>query len=178
MTEDLNQDLFHDEDFMADDWFNLFVFNMNYCKHKCVNRFSSNFGTVVTACDQPNYCAGAVCLESGSPVSEKLMTDIRGVDLVLKELQAKFDSKFYATTIVSLLSQRLIHNSFEEFTGEVCPIKNLRYLDYDFDGDEILSYMYKILRTHSTDFLNKWSSALNKLEEFNKVPSNLIGRGR
>jgi len=175
---DLNKDIFRDDDFMAEDWFNLFAFNLNYCNHICINRGCDSYGMEVQVCDKPYYCVDATCIGTDSSVRETLMNDIRGIDFIVKELRSRFDSKFYATTIVSLLSQKLIHNSFEEFTGEECPIKNLRYLDYDFDGEEIMSYMYKILRTHSTEFLNKWSNVLNKLEQFNNTSSRLVGRGR
>jgi len=173
--DDIHEDLFHEENFMADDWFNLFVFNLNYCRHLCINDDCTHYNQITMMCDQPAYCIEAVCLdESDVTVQERLLEDVRGIDLIMNELSSRFDSKFYASTIVSMLPQQLIHNSFELTTGEECPIKSLRYLDFDFDGEEIITYMYKILRTHSTEFLTKWSGALKRLEDFTKSTSILL----
>jgi hypothetical protein len=170
----LHEDLFHMEDFMADDWFNLFVFNVNYCKHLCINEECQYFNTLTMTCDQPMYCIDAVSVDGKTTVRERLLEEIRGIDLITYELRSKFDSKFYASTIVSMLPAKVIHQSFEEITGEECPIKSLRYFDFDFDGEEILTYMFKILQTHSTEFLTKWSRALDKLEDFTKSASALL----
>jgi hypothetical protein len=140
-VHDVHKDLFYDKEFMANDWFNLFVFNVN----------------------------------NGD--EQQLKKEIIGIDIILHELSARFDSKFYATTIVSALSQERIYRSFETTTGEECPIKSLRYLDINFDGEEILTYMYKILHTHSTEFLTKWRSALDKLEHFSKSSHETVERG-
>ncbi len=129
---DVEKDLFQDKEFMADNWFNLFVFNLDDCQ------------------------------------KEQLMCEIKFIDYLTYLLKDKFDSKFYATTIVYTLPQEIIHKSFEDFTGEVCPIKSLRCLGYEFTGEEIMEYMYKILQTHSTQFLQNWSRVLNKLELFTK----------
>jgi len=177
-VDELHDDLFHEEDFMSDDWFNLFVFNVNYCKHLCINEDCINYNMITMQCDEPTYCLEAVCLgEESTSVHNQLMKDIRGIDLISHELIDKFDSKFYATTIVSMMDPQIIHQSFEYVTGEDCPIKSLRHLDFDFDGEEILTYMYKILKTHSTEFLTKWSNTLEKLEVFSKSSSILQGEG-
>lgn len=172
-VDDLHKDLFHDEEFMADDWFNLFVFNLNYCKHLCINPECSKYNQLTMSCEQSTYCADAVCHGGKTLVKDKLHKEIRGIDLILHELRSKFDSKFYASTIVSMLPAKVIHKSFEMVSGEECPIKSLRYLDFDFDGEEILMYMYKILKTHSSEFLNKWNLALKKLKDFSKSTSML-----
>jgi hypothetical protein len=172
-TKDLHQDLFYEKDFMADNWFNLFAFNLNYCKHICVNPDCENYNKATVLCSSDNYCKDVKCLATPDvTVEEMLMMEIHGVNLILHELSAKFDSKFYASTLVSMMPIKLIHRTFEEATGEECPIKSLRYLDFDFDGEEILTYMYKILKTHSTEFLQKWDSALKKLEKLSSKASS------
>lgn len=172
--EDVHLDLFHNINFMSEDWFNLFVFNLNYCEHICINEACEHYNTKTMSCNQLTYCLEAICCDEEIPVREQLMLEIRGVDLIMRELRSRFDSKYFAATIVSMLPQSVIHRAFEEFTGEECPIKSLRYLDYDFDGEEILLYLYKIIKTHSTEFLSQWKQTLNKLETFSKRSSLLL----
>lgn len=169
----LNHDLFGEEGFMSDNWFNLFVFNLNYANHICINTNSEHYNTETVTCKQPTYCIDAVCLDGKTLVKDKFLSEIKSIDSVLNEIGCRFDSKFYASTIVSMLPEEVIHQSFETMTGQECPIKSLRYLDFDFDGEEILTYMYKILKTHSTEFLCKWDSALQKLKDFTESTSVL-----
>jgi len=164
----VTQDLFYKSDAMSPTWFNLFVFNLNYCKHICQNPSCQHFNLMTMECDQPTYCLNSICADASITVKDQLMSEIRYIASTMQELRERFDSKYFAGMIVSMLPQKVIHNAFEEFTGKECPVKSLRYLDFNFEGDEILTYLYKILKTHSTEFLTQWSNVIQKLEEFSK----------
>lgn len=103
-----------------------------------------------------------------------LDTEVGGVEMIMKELSEKFDSRFYSAIIVSPLDQGSLSKIFEKETGEDCPIDNYRYLGYDFDGIEIVEYLRDILHTHSSKFLKRWAEALNKLEDLHYKPLNVV----
>lgn len=102
--------------------------------------------------------------KNGKTVGE----EIRGVELIAMELRSKFDAKFFSTLIVSEMDNKELAQAFEDETGQMCPVVNKRYLDYNFNGIVILDYLKKILHTHSTEFLSRWSYALDKLEKMQK----------
>ena len=102
-----------------------------------------------------------------------LEAEIRGVELITLELRSRFDSKYYSVLVVSPISQRLLSKSYKEITGEECPIANSRYLGYDFDSIQILDYLDRILHTHSSKFLSRWSDALKKIETLQNNTLNL-----
>lgn len=173
--EVLYKDLFFDLKEMSPKWFNLFIFNLNYCRHICNNPKCSNFEKETIGCNNSYKCLNTTCLDEDEytkellTVQENLVIEINGIDFIIKEMHDRFDSKYYATVIVSLLDKNVISDIYENVSKTTSPIRSMRYLNYTFDEDEIIEFIYNIIHTHSTQFLKRWSNAIQKLEEFKKT---------
>ena len=164
--QSLYEDLFVVDKTLKTDWFNLIIFNLTYCLHICQNPQSNSYKQPTNVCDQNCFCQDVKCMNENITVQEYLLREIKHVHLLTNALQENFDSKYYTTMIVSMLDLQVLQHLFSQATGSENHMATLRYLHLDFDEKEILSYLQKILYTHSTKFLNRWERALDQFEEY------------
>ena len=166
---DVYEDLFFDDKAMNDDWFNLFVFNLNYCTHICDNPDCKNFGKETSGCSRAYECISTLCAEDDEEqisIREQIIQEINGIYYVHHEMQERYDSKYYTSVIVSLIDKDVLSKMYEEITNKPSPIRSMRFLSYNFNQDDVMELLYNIIHTHSTRFLMRWAKAIEKMEKF------------
>jgi hypothetical protein len=172
-------DLFSKQNFMDETWFNLFVFNLDAGKFTCTKPECPKYNKE-NICDNPIFCEHAYAEPEQNSlttltVKDNLLYEISNLHHITNTLQEKLDFKFYSMIIVSTIQHEELNRLFQESFNIQCPIPQLKYIDYNFDGLDILKHVRQTLYTHSEPFLHRWARAISKFEQYQKQQILLTG---
>jgi hypothetical protein len=163
------------EKFVSKSVFNVYMFNLNYCRFKCDNDnkcFEDSSGTHV--CKNPFECIECVCIEEvyeGLSVKDQITKDVSYINNSISLISEDSNKGSYLEIIVSDLDHYTIDELFKLVTGEVCPITSLKQMSSDISREDLINKLNNIIRINSLSFREQWEEAIQKLDKINSKHS-------